>query len=183
MKDRLSIITYGASKAALKQALNGLGVLKGANCVVEFTEAIPGGTRVRFGWTGNDGTHQTTSIYVMDGQDGRDGLGIASVHVDVNGHLIITYTDGSSSDAGKIEVFSAVDSVNGKTGDVELVLSDVVTVGSGLTYDPVTNTLSVSQQDVQTTVEDVLDEELGGRIEDELPNNLASDSDIDDLFN
>lgn len=180
MKDKLSIITYGASKAALKQALNGLGVIKGANCIVEFTEAIPGGTRVRFGWTGNDGTHQTTSIYVMDGQD---GLGIASVCVDVNSHLIITYTDGTSTDAGKIEVQSAVDSVNGKTGDVTLVLSDVVTVGTGLSYDPVTNTLSVSQQDVQTTVEDVLDAEIGGYIEDELPNNMASDSDIDNLFN
>lgn len=183
MKDKLSIITYGASKAALKQALNGMGVIKGANCIVEFTEAIPGGTRVTFGWTGIDGTHQTTNIYVMDGAPGRDGLGIASVYVDVNSHLIITYTDGTTTDAGKIEVHSAVDSVNGQTGDVTLVLTDVVNVGYGLTYDPVTNTLSVSAQAVQQTVEDVLDEEIGGYIEKELPNNLASDSDIDNLFN
>ena len=119
----------------------------------------------------------------MDGQDGADGKGIASVLVNAEGHLIITYTDGTSTDAGKIEVFSAVDSVNGKTGDVELVLSDVVTVGSGLTYDPVTNTLSISEQTVQQTVEDVLDAEIGGYVEDELPNNLASNSDIDNLFN
>lgn len=180
MKDKLSIITYGASKAALKQALNGLGVLKGANATVEFTEVVPGGTRVMFGWTGNDGTHQTTSIYVMDG---RDGLGIASVLVNAEGHLIITYTDGTTTDAGKIEVYSAVDSVNGQTGNVTLVLTDVVNVGDGLTYDPATNTLSVSAQAVQQTVEDVLDEEIGGYIEEELPNNLASDSDIDNLFN
>lgn len=183
MKDRLSIITYGASKAALKQALNGLGVLKGANCTIEFTEAVPGGTRITFGWTGNDGTHQTTKIYVMDGTPGKDGKGIASVLVNAEGHLIITYTDGTTTDAGKIEVYSAVDSVNGKTGDVQLVLTDVVNVGEGLAYDPGTNTLSVSSQAVQQTVENVLDEEIGGYIDEELPNNLASDSDIDNLFN
>lgn len=183
MKDKLSIITLGAARSALKSALDGRGVIKGANCTISFTEAIPGGTKITFEWIGASGATEHTSIYVMDGQDGRDGLGIASVHVDVNGHLIITYTDGTSSDAGKIEVFSAVDSVNGQTGDVVLALTDVVTVGNGLSYDPVTNTLSVSQQDVQTTVEDVLDEELGSRIEDELPNNMASESDIDDLFN
>lgn len=183
MKDKLSIITLGAARSALKSALDGRGVIKGANCTISFTEAIPGGTKVTFEWVGASGTTEHTSIYVMDGQDGRDGLGIASVYVDANGHLIIVYTDGTSTDAGKIEVYSAVDSVNGKTGDVELVLTDVVNVGDGLTYDPVTNTLSVSAQAVQQTVENVLDEEIGGYIEEELPNNLASDSDIDNLFN
>lgn len=180
MKDKLSIITYGASKAAIKQALDGVGALKGSPCEVKFTEAIPGGTKVTLGWESKSGQQESTFFYVMDGQDGK---GIASVLVNAEGHLIITYTDGTTTDAGKIEVHSAVDSVNGQTGDVELVLTDVVNVGEGLSYDPATNTLSISPQDVQTTVEDVLDEELGSRIEDELPNNMASDSDIDDLFN
>lgn len=180
MKDRLSIITLGAARSYVKATADSLGWLKGANCTISFTEAVPGGTKVTFEWIGQSGSTEHTSIYVMDG---RDGLGIASVYVDVNSHLIITYTDGTTTDAGKIEVYSAVDSVNGQTGDVKLVLTDVVNVGDGLTYDPETNTLSVSAQAVQQTVENVLDEEIGGYIEEELPNNLASDSDIDNLFN
>ena len=183
MKDKLSIITLGAARAYVKATADQMGALKGSPCEVEFVEAITGGTKVTLGWDSKSGQHQSTFFYVMDGQDGADGKGIASVLVNAEGHLIITYTDGTSTDAGKIEVFSAVDSVNGKTGDVELVLSDVVTVGSGLTYDPVTNTLSISEQTVQHTVEDVLDAEIGGYVEDELPNNLASNSDIDNLFN
>ena len=180
MKDKLSILTFGASRAYTKATVDGRGALKGANCTISFTEAVPGGTKVTFEWVGQSGTTEHTSIYVMDGQDGK---GIRSVYVNEESHLIITYDDGTSTDAGKIEVYSAVDSVNGQTGDVVLTLTDVVNVGDGLSYDPVTNTLSVSQQDVQTTVEDVLDEEIGGYIEEEIPKNLASDSDIDDLFN
>lgn len=183
MDDKLSIVTLAVAKAYTKATADAMGALKGAPCEVKFTEAIPGGTKVTLGWESKSGQQQSTFFYVMDGQDGADGKGIASVYVNAQGHLIITYTDGTSSDAGKIEVYSAVDSVNGKIGDVELILTDVVNVGDGLTYDPVTNTLSVSAQAVQQTVEDVLDEEIGGYIEEELPNNLASDSDIDNLFN
>lgn len=180
MDDKLSIVTLAVAKAYTKATADAMGALKGAPCEVKFTEAIPGGTKVTLGWESKSGQQESTFFYVMDGQDGK---GIASVLVNAEGHLIITYTDGTTTDAGKIEVQSAVDSVNGKTGNVKLVLTDVVNVGDGLTYDPVTNTLSVSAQAVQQTVEDVLDEEIGGYIEEELPNNLASDSDIDNLFN
>lgn len=180
MDDKLSIVTLAVAKAYTKATADAMGALKGAPCEVKFTEAIPGGTKVTLGWESKSGQQESTFFYVMDGQDGK---GIASVLVNAEGHLIITYTDGTSTDAGKIEVYSAVDSVNGQTGDVKLVLTDVVNVGDGLTYDSVTNTLSVSAQAVQQTVENVLDEEIGGYIEEELPNNLASDSDIDNLFN
>lgn len=180
MKDKLSIITLGASRAYVNKSLDGLGHLKGANCTISFTEAVPGGTRVVFEWVGTSGTKEHTSIIV---NDGKDGLGIQSVYVDANSHLIITYTDGTQTDAGKIEVHAAVDSVNGKTGDVQLVLSDVVTVGEGLEYDPLTNTLSVAKESVQNVVEDILAEEIGDYVEEEIPNNLASDDDINNLFN
>lgn len=177
---KIDILTLGAARAYTKATAAGMGAIKGAPCTIRFTEAVPGGTKVTFAWEGTDGTEKTTSIYVMDGQDGK---GIRSVAVDVNGHLIITYDDGTTQDAGKIVVHSAVDSVNGKTGEVTLVLSDVVNIGEGISYDSVTNTLSVNQQSVENTVEDVLNEEIGGYIEEEIPKNLASESDIDDLFN
>lgn len=177
---KIDILTLGAARAYTKATAEGLGWVKGANCTISFTEAIPGGTKVTFEWVGTTGTTEHTSIYVMDGVDGK---GIRSVAVDSNSHLIITYDDGTTQDAGKIEVHSAVDSVNGKTGDVTLVLSDVVNIGDGISYDSATNTLSVNQQSVENTVENVLDEEIGGYIEEEIPKNLASESDIEDLFN
>ena len=62
-------------------------------------------------------------------------------------------------------------------------MTDVVNVGDGLSYDEDTNTMSVSQQSVEETVTEVLDESIEGYIEDALPDNMASDSDIDNLFN
>ena len=173
-------IVLGAARAYTKATVVGLGALKGASCQIKFTEAVPGGTKVTFSWEGNDGTEQTTSIYIMDGQDGK---GIRSISVNSSGHLIITYDDGTTQDAGKIEVQAAVDSVNGKTGEVELVLSDVVTVGDGLSYNSQTNTLAVSEQSVENTIESVLDDEMPSRIEDGISDNMAEQSDIDNLFN
>ena len=46
-----------------------------------------------------------------------------------------------------------------------------VTITNGLTYNASTNTISVSEQSMETYVEDAL------------PNNMATDSEIDDLFN
>lgn len=171
------IISYTLSKKYTDKTVVGLGAIKGSPCTIEFTEKIAGGTRVTFGWTGTDGTHESQSIDVMDGK------GIRSVIVDNRSHLIITYDDGTTYDAGKIEVQSAVDSVNGKTGEVTLVLPDVVTVGEGLVYEPVTNSLTVSQQTLEDTVEDVLDDKAEGYVEDGIADNKASKSDIDNLFN
>ncbi|MBP5332382.1 MAG: metallophosphoesterase [Lachnospiraceae bacterium] len=38
-----------------------------------------------------------------DGQDGADGVGIDTVYIDANNHLIVTKTDGTSEDAGEIQ--------------------------------------------------------------------------------
>ena len=62
---------------------------------------------------------------VMNGVDGEDGKGIQSVSVNAQNHLIITYTDGTTVDAGQIEIHSSVDSVNGQTGAVVLDAEDV----------------------------------------------------------
>ena len=45
--------------------------------------------------------------------------------VNAENHLIITYTDDTTTDAGEIDITSAVNSVNGMTGDVPLTASDV----------------------------------------------------------
>ena len=60
------------------------------------------------------------------GEDGDAGLGIKMVSINLENHLIITFDDDTTQDAGLIPGGAgAVDSVNGKTGDVTLDATDV----------------------------------------------------------
>ena len=130
----LDIIAIAIAKKYVDESLEGVGAIAGKPCQIQKKEAITGGTRVTFLWVDNSDVEHTTTMDVMngvdgqdgqDGQDGEDGKGIKSVAVNAESHLIITYTDDTTSDAGAIEVHAAVDSVNGKTGEVTLDASDV----------------------------------------------------------
>ena len=92
--------------ATLKQAKNyadklvqGLGALKGANCVIERVDTVPEGNRVTFSWTGISGTKETTTILVKNGEQGN---GIAKVEkiktVDLIDTYRMTFDDGSTFD-------------------------------------------------------------------------------------
>ena len=112
-------------------SMQGAGAVAGKPCQIQSITDITGGHRITFLWVDNSGTEHTSTMDVMDGQQGAQGetgatgRGIASVSVDANDHLIITYDDGTTEDAGQIEITAAVDSVNGKTGEVTLDASDV----------------------------------------------------------
>lgn len=138
-------ITYAKSKTYTDETVVGGGAIKGKNCTIESITPITGGNEVTFKWTLDDGTVQTDTMDVMDGEDGK---GIKRVYINEEDHLIIVYDDDTTSDAGEVIVYSSVDSVNGKTGVVTLDLEDVVNVGSNLTYDSSTNTLSADAQEI-----------------------------------
>ena len=113
---------YILSKGFTKRSLEGVGAIAGKPCQIQSITDITGGHRVTFLWVDNSSEEHTSIMDVMDGQDGK---GIKSVAVNEESHLIITYTDDTTYDAGAIDVHSAVDSVNGKTGEVTLDASDV----------------------------------------------------------
>ena len=99
--------TYAAAKKYTDKTVLGGGAIKGKNCTVDSVMAITGGHRVTFKWTLDDGSVQTGYMDVMDGVDGADGAdgrGITSTSIDTNNHLIITYDDGATQDAGQIKV-------------------------------------------------------------------------------
>ena len=54
------------------------------------------------GTDGADGPKGEDGKDGQDGSDGQDGRGIDSVTTNADGHLIITYTDGTTEDAGKV---------------------------------------------------------------------------------
>lgn len=125
----ISVETLAAAKKYTKESIEGItGSLAGKNATIDSITDITGGHRVTFKWTADNGDVRTQTMDVMDGadgQDGEDGKGIKSVAVNSSNHLIITYDDDTTVDAGEIDIHSAVNSVNGKTGNVNLTASDV----------------------------------------------------------
>ena len=74
-------------------------------------QGIPGkdGVPGRDGKDGKDGT---------DGKDceaGPEGLGISSVELDIDGHLVCTMTDGSTIDAGSLDELGAASGTKGSS--------------------------------------------------------------------
>lgn len=124
--DDISILTLAVAKKYTDDSIAGAGGLEGKPCQIQSIEAITGGNRVTFLWEDNDGVEHTDTMDVMngtDGADGQDGLGIKSVAVNAQNHLIVTYDNNDTEDAGEIRVVGKVDSVNGCDGDVVLSLS------------------------------------------------------------
>ena len=98
------------SKKYTDETVVGGGAIKGKNCTIEKVDEIEGGSRIHFLWTLDDGTQKRTYIDVMNGtpgtpgepgQKGDTGKGIKDVSI-VDNHLIITYDDDTTEDAGEI---------------------------------------------------------------------------------
>ena len=96
----MDIVTLALAKAFTKKTVDGLGALKGANAVITSITKENGISTVTFEWTGTSGTKETDSIQVKDGEKGDMGLSVKSLSIDENEHLIITYSDNTTEDAG-----------------------------------------------------------------------------------
>ena len=59
--------TLGASMKYVSETLEGMGALAGKNCTIRSITPIPGGNQVKFAWTKDDGTEETATMDVMDG--------------------------------------------------------------------------------------------------------------------
>ena len=80
-----------SDRAWVKKTLKGLGALQGANCTIQSTQELPTGIKVVFGWTGNDGTAETTEILIPIGaklNDYKTGSSYKTGDYIVNGGII-----------------------------------------------------------------------------------------------
>lgn len=98
----LSVETLALARKYTDDSIAGAGGLEGKPCQIQSITEITGGHRVTFLWVDNNGDSHTSTMDVMDGTDGTDGLGIKSVAIDASGHLIVTYDDDTTEDAGEI---------------------------------------------------------------------------------
>ena len=126
----MDTLTLALAKGYTDETVIGGGAIKGKNCTITSISNITGGHRVTFKWTLDDGTEKTGTMDVMDGTDGDDGVGIASITAEGN-VMTITYTDGNS------------DTVTLPTADVDLEDIDDVVITSpsnnqALCYDSAT---------------------------------------------
>lgn len=114
----MDIVSYALSKKYVAKSLDGLGALKGANCVIESVDTVPEGNRVTFSWIGISGTKETTTILVKNGEQGN---GIAKVEkiktVDLVDTYRMTFDDGSTFD---YEVTNGDSSLGGKIDIVKV---------------------------------------------------------------
>lgn len=87
------------AKKYTRDTVIGLGAIKGKNCTISKIAKEDGITEIIFLWTGDDGTQRTQTAIV---NDGKTGVGIKTVEIDTDNHLIITYTDDTTYDAGEL---------------------------------------------------------------------------------
>lgn len=130
----MDIVTYALSKKYTQKSLDGLGALKGANCVITKTEVTDKGTEITFEWKSYNDVKETTTILVKNGEQGNGVVKVEKIKtVDLVDTYRMTFDDGStfeyevangdSSLGGKINIIK----VNGvelpvvdKTVDIEI---------------------------------------------------------------
>lgn len=96
----MDIVTLALAKKYTDNSLAGGGAVRGKNCTIQSKTPIEGGTRITYQWTLDNGTVQTTSVDVMNGEQ---GVGVESLEIR-NGHLFVTLSDGNELDAGAVPV-------------------------------------------------------------------------------
>ena len=74
-------VALAAAKKYTAETVLGGGALKGKNCIIQSITEITGGHRVTFKWTLDDGTEQTGTMDVMDGEGASSYAGKNVVHM------------------------------------------------------------------------------------------------------
>lgn len=87
-----------------------------ADMVAKAVAAIPLPVAEK-GAPGIDGKDGQDGANGADGAPGPAGRGIAKLLIDVNGHLVATFTDGSTDDIGKVVGADGKDGADGRDGD------------------------------------------------------------------
>ena len=111
----------------------------------------PKGDTGETGATGPKGDTGDTGPQGPKGDEGETGLGIKSITINAQKHLIITYDDDSTQDAGLIPGGDII-SVNGKSGIVVLDASDVGALPDNTTIPEKTSDLTNDSGFITNTV-------------------------------
>lgn len=93
------IIAYILSKKYTNDTVIGMGAIKGAACQVQSINKVGKTTTVTLKWEDNTGGIHTQSFEI---EDGADGVSVSNATINTSGNLILTLSDGSTIDCGKV---------------------------------------------------------------------------------
>lgn len=93
------IIAYILSKKYTNDTVIGMGAIKGAACQVQSINKVGKTTTVTLKWEDNTGGIHTQSFEI---EDGADGVSVSNATINASGNLILTLSDGSTIDCGKV---------------------------------------------------------------------------------
>lgn len=136
----MDIVTLAIAKKYVDNSLAGAGAVAGKPCQIQSITEITGGHRITFLWVDNDNVSHTSTMDVMNGdkgetgETGATGKGVKSVAINPSNHLIVTYTDNTTADAGVIDVSSKADKVvSAVAGNLASLTADGDLADSGIT--------------------------------------------------
>lgn len=66
----INVETLGAAMGYTNKSIAGAGAIEGSPCQIQSITPITGGNRVTFLWEDNNGDEHTSTMDVMDGEDG-----------------------------------------------------------------------------------------------------------------
>ena len=93
------VIAYILSKKYTNDTAIGMGAVKGAPCQVESIDKVNKTTTITLKWEDNLGASHTQSF---DIEDGLDGVSIVGATINSTGNLILTLSDTTTIDCGKV---------------------------------------------------------------------------------
>ena len=93
------VVAYILSKKYTKDTVIGMGAIKGAPCEVQSVNKVGKTTTVTLKWEDTTGTSHTQSF---DIEDGLDGVSITGATINSTGNLILTLSDSTTIDCGKV---------------------------------------------------------------------------------
>ena len=93
------IVSYVLSKKYTDDTVIGMGALKGAPCQVKSINKVDETTTITLEWVDNLDISHTQSFEV---KDGKDGISVIDAVINNTGNLILTLSDSSTIDCGKI---------------------------------------------------------------------------------
>ena len=93
------VVAYILGKSYTKKSLIGIGALAGAPCQVQSINKVGKTTTITLKWEDNEGGVHTQSF---DIEDGLDGVSVVGATINPSGNLILTLSDGTDLDCGKV---------------------------------------------------------------------------------
>lgn len=90
------IIAYILSRNFTKNTVIGMGAIKGAPCQVQSIVKVDKTTTITLKWEDNEGGVHTQDF------DVEDGIDVSDATIAPNGHLMLTLSDGTVKDCGKV---------------------------------------------------------------------------------